>query len=125
MSNVIILRPEEIAGQDQDRVTDLLLQFGGKGLPRRMGRSMQDLAVHLARTEALFWRGALFEAGERARQLGRCAEEIGLFCQAQVARDVHRVCDRGDQVAAAATLARLVRLGEATLNSLCDQDLSG
>lgn len=125
MPDVEILRPEERANQDQDRVTELILQFGNKGVLRGIGAAMQDLAGYLAEVETLFWRDEFNAASQQAKQLAQCADDMGFLCQGQIARSFSLCCARGDRVAASSTLARLVRLGESTLNSLCEQDLSG
>ncbi len=60
-----------------------------------------------------------------ARSLVAISEQIGMTLLAQVALDVTRCIDAGDRIALAATMARLLRIGERSLSEIWDlQDLS-
>lgn len=53
------------------------------------------------------------------------AEQIGMAGLARVAGDVTNAIDEGDAVATAATLCRMIRVGERSLTAIWDlQDLS-
>jgi predicted pyridoxine 5'-phosphate oxidase superfamily flavin-nucleotide-binding protein len=65
------------------------------------------------------------ELRKNSRSLIAIADQVGLQKMAAVANDVMSAVDQADPVAIAATLTRLIRVGERSLTAIWDvQDLS-
>lgn len=110
---------------DQDQLSALYLQLGQSGAEDVVCRAIEELAVRLSHCERL-WRQQ-DDPGLRkcARSLIAIAEQIGMNTLARVAGDVTSAADTGDRAATAATLFRLIRIGERSLTAVWDlQDLS-
>ena len=88
-------------------------------------RAVEELAIRLSRCETL-WHGSDWPGLRRsARSLVAISEQVGMTKLARVSRDVVRAIDGNDGVATAATLARLLRVGERSLTAVWDlRDLS-
>ncbi len=115
-----LLRQRETARLDADRLDDLFLQLGQHAAEDVVGRALEELAVRLTHIEGFFRRGELEDLRKCARSLGAIADQLGMLLLARVARDVSACAMGGDPVAQAATLARLLRIGELSLNEIWD-----
>lgn len=117
--NVTRLPLQEPARLDPVRVLKLRRELGHAGAVAVMERRLEGLATALARMEAQ--RGA--EEGDFAAagaRLTRIATDLGLMRLAQVAEDAVEALEIGDEIAAAAVWARLLRLCGSALGTAAD-----
>ncbi len=118
LQEVTLLEQRERARLDIDRLNDLYVQLGQRAAEDVICRALRELAVRMANIETLHRQGEIADMRKCARSLGAIAEQLGMTVLARVARDVAACADAGDHVAQAATLGRLVRVGEASLNEI-------
>ena len=110
---------------DQDRIGDLYQQLGEAGAEDVVCRAMEELAVRLSHADRMYREGRMADMRKNVRSMVAISEQIGMNSLARVARDVMDCVDLGDNVALAAVLARLMRIGERSLTAVWDlQDLS-
>lgn len=110
---------------DPDRLGALYSQLGDTGAEDVICRAMEELAVRMAHCERLYRQGNWAELRKSARSLVAIADQIGMRLLSRVAGDITASIDAGDMVAVAATLARLLRIGERSLTAIWDlRDLS-
>lgn len=83
-------------------------------------RALEELAARLAHVEKCYRAGEAKETCKNSRSLGAIADQLGMSMLATVARDVVACAETGDPVAQAATLARLLRIGERSLTEIWD-----
>ena len=102
------------------RLEKLVVELGEPGAERLVGRALDTIAVRLNRCERAWRNGDYSRLAESANDLATCAERIGLVTLERVARDVIGTVCAGDAAALGATLARMVRIGEASLMSAWD-----
>lgn len=120
-----MLKQEEAVRLDAGQLEKLYEELGEAGAEDVVCRALEELAVRLAQTERA-WRAAqLGTMRKSARSLVAIAEQIGMNTLARVAGDVTVCADSGDHIALAATVTRLVRIGERSLSEIWDlQDLT-
>lgn len=88
-------------------------------------RAIEELAVRLSHCERAWRKGNRQELAKSARSLIAIADQIGMTALARVAEDVGHALQAADPPAEAATLFRLLRIGERSLTAIWDQrDLS-
>lgn len=121
---ITLSRPESVR-LEGERLGILLRQMSPNDLEDMLCRAVEELAIRLSQCHVL-WRqkdgDGLYKC---ARSLVGISEQIGMGALAQAARHVTDCVNQGDDVAIAATVARLVRIGESSLNAVWDlQDLS-
>lgn len=125
VEQIIVLAQSEVVRLDADKLEDLYRQLGDAGAENVVCRAMEELAVRLAQTERLYRQGRRPEMRKSARSMVAIAEQIGMHMLAHVARDITQCLDDCDNIALAAVLARLLRIGERSLTEIWDlQDLS-
>ncbi|VAV90491.1 FIG095838: hypothetical protein [hydrothermal vent metagenome] len=125
LEQVTLLKQNEVVGLDADRLEELYNQLGEASAEDVVCRALEELAVRLSHTERCYREIRITDMRKSARSLIAIAEQIGMLKLAQVAGDVTRCIDESDRVGLAATLARLLRLGERSLSEIWDlQDLS-
>ena len=83
-------------------------------------RALEELALRLSHCEGLFRAGQWPELRKNVRSLIAIGEQVGMTALAQVAGDVTICIDRPDPTALAATLSRLLRIGERSLTAVWD-----
>lgn len=110
---------------DQDRLNALYAQLGESGAEDVVCRAIEELAVRLSHCERLLRQKEHGALRKSARSLIAISDQIGMCALARVAGDVTNAIDSGDDNAVAATLFRLIRIGERSLTAVWDlQDLS-
>lgn len=125
MEQVTLLKQDEMVSLDADRLEQLYLQLGEAGAEDVVCRALEELAVRLSHTEKCYREMRFDEMRKSARSLIAISEQIGMQLLADVSRDVTGCIDDGDRIALAATLARLLRIGEQSLSEIWNlQDLS-
>lgn len=126
MNEPIRLRPEEPVRLDRARIETLHAALGPAQAEEIVCRAMEELAVRLALLERGYAARDVAALAKGARSLVAIAEQIGMAALARVAADVAACADRRDGPALAATLGRLLRLGDRSLTAVWDAaDLSG
>ncbi len=120
VERITLLNQTEVVQLDQGRLEQLYLQLGEAGAEDVVCRALEELAVRLSHTERCFRRNQVQDMRKSARSLIAIAEQIGMTKLAGVARDVTLSIDLCDKVAVAATLARLLRIGESSLHEIWD-----
>tara|TARA_R110000737_G_scaffold13613_1_gene29474 strand:- start:199 stop:579 length:381 start_codon:yes stop_codon:yes gene_type:complete len=125
VEHVLVLAQQEVVRLDPDRLEALYLQLGESGAEDVVCRAMEEVAVRLSHTERLYRQDRMGDMRKSARSLVAIADQIGMNALARVSGDVTRCIDAGDPVALAATLARLLRVGERSLTAVWDlQDVT-
>lgn len=122
VEQVKLLAPTEHVSLDQERLQSLYDELGDVGAEDVVCRAMEELAVRLSYAGKLFRRGDFKEMSKVVRSLISISEQIGMQTLARVAKDVCDCIEAGDRVALGATLSRLVRTGERSLNAIWDLD---
>lgn len=125
VERITLLNQTEVAQLDQGRLEQLYLQLGEAGAEDVVCRALEELAVRLSHTERCYRSDRVQDMRKSARSLIAIAEQVGMSKLARVARDVTQSIDLHDRVAIAATLSRLLRIGETSLHEIWDvQDYS-
>jgi len=125
VEQVTLLKQEEVVRLDPDRLEKLYEQLGEAGAEDVVCRALEELAVRLSHTERCWREGQNGDMRKSARSLVAIAEQVGMQMLARVATDVTICADAGDGAALAATVMRLIRIGERSLSEIWDlQDLS-
>lgn len=121
---VLQLKPTELVTVDPDRLGALYHQLGEAGAEDVVCRALEELALRLGQCDRLYRTQSWDELRKSSRSLIAIAEQIGMAGLARVAGDVTRCLDQGDGTALAATLSRLIRVGERSLTAIWDlQDM--
>lgn len=120
MDYVKVLVQDEPVRFDPDCLQALYEELGETGAEDVVCRAMEELAVRLSLVERLFRQGKSGEMRKAARSLMGIADQIGMKTLRRVAGDVMVCIDAGDPVALAATLSRLLRIGERSLSEIWD-----
>lgn len=123
--DILQLRPEEPARFDPDRLEELCRRIGEVRAEAEVALALHRISEELPALSATL----RDRPGDFAGLLGqiiRDADLIGMASLARVARDVLDCFARRNEVALAATLARLDRVGERSIHAVWDlEDLSG
>lgn len=121
MGQLAQLRYEESAGINLGRLEELIEEYGELAAERHVGRILECIAVRLNKCERAWVSQDCRGLRNSALELASYAAEIGLNKLERVACDVQTAIDSADPAAQGATIARLVRVGEASL--LCAWDV--
>ncbi len=120
MPQVAQISHYEPARMDRDRLLKLFSDHGQPRAERMIGRMLEDLAVRLNRAERSWQAGDQAHLSRGARELSDVAMNVGLVSLANAALATSRAAAAGDYAAMGATVARMMRLGEASLMSVWD-----
>ncbi len=122
---VLQMRPTEQVCVDQERLSSLYAQLGETVAEDVVCRAMEELALRMSHCDRLYRGSCWQELRKNSKSLIAISEQVGLHKLAIVAGDVMSAIDQEDEVAVAATLTRLIRIGERSLTAIWDsQDLS-
>ncbi|MCX8507494.1 MAG: hypothetical protein ORN49_01215 [Rhodobacteraceae bacterium] len=110
-----ILRHEEGVRLEADPLVALVSELGAGAAEQRICRAMTDLEARLTLVQRRGDEGRTDLMAAEARQVAAQAWNMGLASLARVAHDVANTAEAGDHPALAATVARLVRVGERSL----------
>lgn len=123
--HVLQMRPTEQVSVDQERLGTLYAQLGEAGAEDVVCRAMEELALRMSHCDRLFRESNWDDLRKNSRSLIAIADQVGLQKLGLVASDVMSAIDQHDEVAVAATLTRLIRIGERSLTAIWDtQDMS-
>ena len=118
VEQVTCLRQDETVRLDPERIAELFLQLGDHAAEDVVFRALEELAARLTHVERCYRRARHDELIRTARGLVEVAEQLGMTLLGQVAQSVIVCAEGDDDVALAATLARLLRIGERSLSEL-------
>ena len=117
---VLQIRPVEQVRVDQDRLGALYSQLGEAGAEDVVCRALEELSLRLSHCEALYRAGSWVQLRKNVRSLIAIGDQVGMSALSRVAGDVTCCIDRSDATALAATLSRLLRIGERSLTAVWD-----
>lgn len=125
MGYVVKITVSETIQLDQGRIGSLYEQLGAQSAESVVYRAMEELAVRMSQCDTLWRSGNFIQLRKHARSLIAISEQIGMRHLAWVAADVTACIDAKDDVATAATLSRMLRVGERSLSAIWSmEDLS-
>ncbi|MCF6444466.1 hypothetical protein [Nereida sp. MMG025] len=105
---------------DRDRLAELYVQLGDNGAEGVVCRALEEISARINRMEAHFRANEHEALAKTARSLIAIAEQVGMHKLSRVAADFGETYARRDEAAMGATFARLLRVGEASLDSIWD-----
>ncbi len=118
------LQPDEPARFNPDRLEELCHLVGEVRAEAEVALALHRMSEHLPRLKALL-RDDANAFAVTIDQIAADADLIGMATLARVARNVLDSHASGNQVAVAATLARLERVGDRSIHAVWDlEDLS-
>lgn len=120
MGVIINLNPAEHVRLDRDRIVELGMRLGPVAAEDLISRTMEDLAVMLARVGRAYMGADLAQLARSAADIRQHAAHIGMTKLARVAADVEALAQARDSAALAAVVDRLSRLGERSLMAVWD-----
>ena len=112
VEQISVLHPRDTAYFDEDTLNDLSRDLGPSVAENILCRALEDMASRFTRIRDQYANGDQAALRKSVHALIPIAEQIGLPSLACVGRDVLTCLDRGDPVAIAATLCRMLRCGE-------------
>jgi len=125
VEQVSTLVQSESVRLDADRLGTLYRQLGETNAEDVVCRAVEELAVRMSHCERLWRQQDLKLLRKSARSLIAISDQVGMRLLSRVAADVTQAIDAQDNVATAATLSRLLLVGERSLTAVWDlQDLS-
>ncbi|MGX9351517.1 hypothetical protein ACS3QZ_09955 [Shimia sp. W99] len=123
MTQVPILRPCEDVSVDQDELARIYIQMDSAA-DDMVAQAIEELALRMPHAETLYQQSLPGDLAACAASISTIAARLGMTTLARVAGDVSTCCASGDPAALAATLSRMIRLGEGSLREIWDlQDL--
>lgn len=125
VEELLLIRPTEIVRVDSDKLGRLYMDMGDVAAEEVVCRAMEELALRLAHCDRLYRADNMDDLRKSSRSLIAIADQIGMSKLARVAGNVTECIDEHNHVALAATLGRLMRIGEGSLTAIWDlQDLT-
>ncbi len=125
VANILTVVHTENVHLDPDKLSDLYKELGARGAEDVVCRAIEELAVRLTHCERLWRHDDMVNLRKSARSLIAISEQVGMVAMSNIASDVTSAIDSEDGAAVAATLFRLIRVGERSLTAIWDQhDLS-
>lgn len=121
---VLQMKPMENVCVDQTRLDALYTQLGEADAEEILCRALEDIALRLSHCSELYHSQDMPELRRNTRMLIAVGDQIGMLAVTRVATDVVACIDRGDTIAIAATLSRLLRVGERSLCAVWNSDES-
>ena len=126
MGNLMVLAVQEPVRVDARRLSEIVDELGETAAHDVICVALEQLAQGLADARQAAMTDDMGALAARAEMLSRLAWQVGLTSLAGVAVDVAACAERRDGIGLAATLARLMRIGNRSLTEIWDerQDLS-
>ncbi|GFE64709.1 hypothetical protein [Litoreibacter roseus] len=126
MSDIIKLKFVERVILDPDRLVELCVSLGDAGAEELISLTMEELSCGLGRVEEAYTAQNWSIMSAEARQLSNAADHIGMQTFVTVVADVVTCVEQQDFIALSATLERLRRIADKSLNAMWDmQDIPG
>lgn len=120
MRKVAVIAVEEPVHIDANRVGDIVDELGEHAAQNVIGLALEQIASGLKVVEAAFTDDDLAQVSDRAARLARLAWQVGLVTLSGIAIDVVACCSLRDRPALAATVARLLRVGNRSVTQIWD-----
>ncbi len=117
---ILQIRPMETVNVDEERLGTLYAQLGEAGAEDVVCRALEELAMRMTHCDKLYQEESWPELRKNTRSLIAIADQIGMAKLSAVANDVTQCIDNNDWTALAATLSRLLRIGERSLIAIWD-----
>tara|TARA_R110002095_G_C4122000_1_gene226496 strand:- start:135 stop:512 length:378 start_codon:yes stop_codon:yes gene_type:complete len=117
---VLQMKPTEHVSVDHDRLGALYSQLGEAGAEDIVCRALEEMALRLTHCTEMYHNENWPSLRKSARSLIAIGDQIGMQVLTRVAADVTKCIDAGDKTALAATLSRLIRVGERSLTMVWD-----
>lgn len=124
MTNIAILHISEGVDITQRRIEDIISELGAVAARHLIDTALTQLALALSATLLAAQIGDLARVTSQAERVSRLAWQVGLISLASVAVDVGRCAEKRDPQALSATLARMQRIGYASLAQIKDGQLN-
>ena len=105
---------------DPDALQQLHGQLGEAGAHGVVCRAMEEIANRLSLIERCYYQRDMDALWKASKGLIGIADQVGLSILANVSRDVAACVRAEDSTSLAATLARLIRLGDRSLSLVWD-----
>ena len=118
--HVTALSFDEAVRLDPDKLGALYFQLGETGAANVVHRAMEELSSRLLELRKAKSAKSHDSVARIARGLVGIADQIGMTKLARIAGDVARCAGRQDEAALAATLERLERVSDESLNAIWD-----
>lgn len=122
MGGLMVLSMHEKPRVDTRRVAEILHELGDTAGQSVICVALEKLAQGLADIRGAAFRGDMADLARQSELLSRLAWQLGLVSLAGVSVDVAICAERRDATALAATLARLMRIGNRSLTDVWDDD---
>lgn len=120
-----MLIQNEVVRMNSGCLEGLYAELGAPGAEEVVCRALEELATRLTHTARSHEEGRLADMRKSARSMIAIADQIGMQLLSRVAADVTIAADNNDLTAIAATVARLLRIGETSFKEVAQmQDLS-
>lgn len=121
VANILTVMQTENVHLDPDKLSELYSQLGEAGAEDVVCRAIEEMAVRLSHCERLWRQNNMPNLRKNARSLIAIADQVGMSTLADIARHVTQAVDGEDHAAIAATLFRLLRVGERSLTAVWEQ----
>ena len=116
VEQIAVLHPRDSASFDEDTLNALSRDLGPGVAENILCRALEDIAARLAQMRTEYADGDDRALRKSVRSLIPIAQQVGLSGVSAIARDVLVCIDRGEGVAIAATLCRLLRSSEMAIS---------
>lgn len=120
MESVAILTHDERVWLDQEILEGMFADLGKLKAEDVVFRAVEELSLRLSTVENAYYEGNSDRILKAAKSIVGVAEQVGMTMLARVARDVVICGQEGDRIALAATLSRLMRIGDSSLAAIWD-----
>lgn len=121
MVNLMVLTMQEPVHVDARRLAEIVDELGETAAHSVICVALEQLAQALSDARRAATTGNMAELSARSEMLSRLAWQVGLTSLAGVAVDVAACAERRDGIGLAATLARLMRIGNRSLTEIWDE----
>ena len=120
MADLKVLAMQEPVRVDARRLGEIVDELGETAAHNIICAALEQLAQAMADLREAAMQGDMALLLSRAELLSRLAWQVGLTSLASVAVDVAGCAERRDETGLAATLARLMRIGNRSLTEIWD-----
>lgn len=122
MAELTVLTMTEKVQIDSRRLAEIVDELGETAAHDVLTLALEQLARGLQDLRAAAAQGDAAALAMRAEMLARLAWQLGMTSLAGVAVDVAVCAERRDDIGLAATLGRLMRIGNRSLTEIWDED---
>lgn len=122
MAELTVLTMTEKVQIDSRRLAEIVDELGETAAHDVLTLALEQLARGLQDLRAAAAQGDAAALAMRAEMLARLAWQLGMTSLAGVAVDVAVCAERRDDIGLAATLGRLLRIGNRSLTEIWDED---